>query len=72
MTAMKALRTVFEVIVTAAALKAALNTLSRPMGGEPKAATRLGHRPGGRVGPLTVEGYDEDLDLDGLDYEDLL
>jgi hypothetical protein len=76
MTAMKALRTVFEIIVTAAALKAALNTLSRPMGGEPKAATRLGHRPGGRlggrVGPLTVEGYDADPDLDGLEYEDLL
>jgi len=68
---MKALRTVFEVIVTAAALKAALNTLSRPMGGEPKAATHLGVRPSPRLGPVMVEGYDDD-DLDGLDYEALL
>lgn len=72
MTAMKALRTVFEVIVTAAALKAALNTLSRPMGGEPLAAAHLstGTRAS-RLGPLTVEGYN-DPDLEGLDYEDLL
>lgn len=59
---------VFQVIVTAAALKAALTTLSRPMGGKPHqpASTRAG-----RFGSVTVEGYDVD-DLDGLDYEDLL
>lgn len=71
---MKALRTVFEVIITAAALKAALNTLSRPMGGEPVAATHLATR-NRRLGPVTVEGYDEPdhpRDLEGLDYEDLL
>lgn len=59
---------VFQVIVTAAALKAALTTLSRPMGGTPHqpATARLG-----RFGSVGLEGYDDD-DLDGLDYEDLL
>ena len=68
--AMNALRTVFEVIVTAAALKAALNTLSRPMGGKPATATHVATR-NRRLGPVAIEGYDKD-DLEGLDYEDLL
>lgn len=67
-------RVMFEVIVTAAALKAALTTLSRPMSGEPatKASGRVGGRAG-RLGPITVEdlpGYD--ADMEPLDYEDLL
>jgi len=68
MKAKEAFTLVFQVIVTAAALKAALTTLSRPMGGKPHqpASARLG-----RFGSMTVEGYDED-DLDGLEYEDLL
>lgn len=67
MKAKDALGIVFQVVVTAAALKAALTTLSRPMGGKP-------HQPMAartRFGSVGVEGYDED-DLDGLDYEDLL
>ena len=63
------LATVFNVLVTAAAVKAALTTLSRPMGGSPATKAIYQNR---RLGPVTVEGYDEDDDLEGLDYEDLL
>lgn len=68
---MKALKTVFEVVVTAAALKAALNTLSRPMGGKPIAATHVATPRTRRLGPMVVEGYDDGA-LEGIDYEDLL
>lgn len=64
---MTVLTTVFQVIVTAAALKAALTTLSRPMSGQPMQPNSFRNR---RLGNISVEGYDED-EL-GLDYEDLL
>lgn len=58
----KALQIVFNVILGAAALKASLNTLRRPMSESAATPTKST-----RVGQISLEGYD-----DALEYEDLL
>ena len=73
--------TVFNVLMAAAAVKAALTTLSRPMSGSPATRATPGTL-GGRLRGLTVEDleglWDYDYDPrrwerdDSLDYEDLL
>lgn len=62
----KTLSIMFNVLMTAAAVKAALTTISRPMGGKP-ALPRSARVRGSALGPVSVEGLDDDE----LDYEDL-
>lgn len=64
------LQTIFSILMTAAAVKAALTTLSRPMAGQPKPGVPIGTRVP-RLGPVVLEDYD-DGDPEALDYEDLL
>lgn len=72
MKASKAWLTVFNVLMAAAAVKAALTTLSRPMGGQPATKATPGGFGNNLLRGLTVEGYDESWERDALDYEDLL